>query len=164
MVALGAKLVQDATVQRTATEVTADKAAETSTLAMIACNVSEAYETALGFALAFLDVSQVPEDGTDSEKIEVELNTNFVANRMNAQERAQLIAEWQAGALTDEEMRLNMVRAGVASEDFEEWKTAKEEQAMTKPVMALPSARGGAPELDPLTGKPKAAPAVGGGS
>ena len=158
MVALGAKLVQDTKVQRTATEVTADKAAETSVLATIACNVSEAYETALGFALAFVDVSQVPVDDSDNESIEVELNTNFVANRMNAQERAQLIAEWQAGAITDEEMRTNMIRAGVATEDFEAWKAAKEAEALTKPIAALPSAQ---PQIDPATGKPTQMPPKG---
>ena len=156
MVALGAKLVQQQNVQRTATEVTADKAAETSSLAMIASNVSEAFECALCCALAFVDVSQVPEDDEgDNEVIEVELNTNFVANRMNAQERAQLVAEWQAGAITDEEMRRNMVRAGVADEDFNAWKQAQADQALTKPIMAQPSAM---PGIDPATGKPMQQP------
>lgn len=141
-VALGAKLVQTQDVQRTATEVNADRAAETSTLATIANNVSEGYEKAFGLALAFVDVSQVPEDGSDTKTITVELNTDFVVNHMSPEERAQLIAEWTAGAITDEEMRLNLVRGGVASEEFEKWQTAREEQALTKPVAALPSAGG----------------------
>lgn len=141
-VALGAKLVQTSDVQRTATEVNADRAAETSTLASIANNVSEAYESALGFALAFVDASQVPEDGSDNQVITVELNTDFIINHMSPEERAQLIAEWTAGAITDEEMRLNLTRGGVASEEFDSWQTARDEQALTKPVAALPSAGG----------------------
>ncbi len=134
MVALGAKLVQEQQVQRTATEVTSDRAAETSVLGNIANNVSEAYECAFALALTFVDVSQAPKDGQDSEAVEVELNTNFVANRLNAQELAQLVATWVAGAITDEEMRLNMIRAGIASDDFETWKTARDEQLLTKPI------------------------------
>ena len=163
MRSLGAKLLQETDAQMTATQVNSDRAAETCELAMIAHNVSEAYETALGFALAFVDVKQVPEDGADSDAVEVELNTNFVANHLGAQERAQLVAEWQAGAITDEEMRRNMTRAGIASEEFDAWKEAKDEQALTKPIMAQPSARGGAPAVDPATGKP-AVPAAGGAS
>lgn len=156
-VALGAKLVQKKDVQRTATEVNADRAAETCTLATIANNVSEGYEKALGFALAFVDVTQVPKDGVDNETIVVELNTDFVVNHMPPEERAQLIAEWTAGALTDEEMRLNLMRGGVASEEFEKWKTAREEQALTKPVAALPSA-GGVGQQPPKQ-EPEGAPA-----
>lgn len=148
--ALGAKLVQQPDTQRTATEVNADRAAETSTLATIANNVGSAYDKALGFALAFVDVSQVPKDGTDNKVISVELNTDFVINHMPPEERQQLIAEWQAGAITDEEMRLNLVRGGIASEEFDKWQTARDEQALTKPVAATgAAAQGGAPGQPP---------------
>lgn len=95
----------------------------------------------------------MPKDGSDSETIVVELNTDFVVNHMSPEERAQLIAEWTAGAITDEEMRLNLVRGGVASEEFDKWQTAREEQALTKPVAALPSA-GGPGAQPPGKGEP----------
>ena len=59
------------------------------TLFTSASNVSEALECALSFALAFVDISQVPKDDQgDDGAVEVELNTNFTANRMTSLERA----------------------------------------------------------------------------
>lgn len=130
MVALGAKLVEQKTVQRTATEAGLENASETCTLAMISNNVSDAYEKALRYALGFVDVKAMEQD----KIVTVELNTSFAASKMDPQARAQLVAEWQAGLLTDEEARLNLVRAGVASEEFEDWQQKREEQVLTRPV------------------------------
>lgn len=105
MVALGAKLVEQASVQRTATEARQEEASESSVLSSSAKNVSAAYRAALAWCGMFL--------GTDQE-IEFELNTDFDVGRMDAQERAQLIAEWQSGAIAFEEMRFNLRRANVA--------------------------------------------------
>lgn len=131
MVALGAKLVEQKTVQRTATEATMDKAAETSILASIAKNVSAGYTDALMFSLAFLDASS-------KEKILFELNTNFRSDGMTAQERAQLASEWMQGAITDEEYRSALSRVGVATEKFDDWNDKRETQLMSRPLMPLP--------------------------
>lgn len=119
MVALGAKLVEQAAVQRTATEARQEEASEVSILATCAKNVAAAYRTALTWCGVFL--------GTDQEP-EFDLNTDFEIGRMSAQDRAQLIAEWQAGAIAFEEMRFNLRRANVAYLDDEEAKDAIEEE------------------------------------
>jgi hypothetical protein len=144
MVALGAKIVEQKSVQRTATEASMDKAAETSTLANIANNVSEAYEKALTFALAFVDRASMETE----DIVEIELNTSFTASKMEPQARAQLVSEWQAGLLTDEEVRLNLTRAGVATEDFEDWNDKREAQVLTRPVAPMKNPADNAPVDD----------------
>lgn len=119
MVALGAKLVEQAAVQRTATEAKQEEASEVSILATCAKNVAAAYRKALEWCGVFL--------GTDQEP-EFDLNTDFEIGRMSAQDRAQLISEWQAGAIAFEEMRFNLRRANVAYLDDEEAKDAIEEE------------------------------------
>ena len=69
MVALGAKLVEQKQVQRTATEAGLENASETSVLASAANNTAEAFRTALGWCMEFV--------GTDGE-IEFDLNTDFL--------------------------------------------------------------------------------------
>jgi hypothetical protein len=127
MVALGAKLVEQKTVQRTATESALDGAAEQSILGQIAKNVSAAYVAHLEWANAFVSPTEA--------KVVFALNTNFRSNSMNAQERAQLIAEWQAQAITDDEMREAMRRSGLATETVEEWQDKRETQALTQPIV-----------------------------
>jgi hypothetical protein len=121
-----------------------DKAAETSTLANIANNVSEAYEKALTFALAFVDRASMETE----DIVEIELNTSFTASKMEPQARAQLVSEWQAGLLTDEEVRLNLTRAGVATEDFEDWNDKREAQVLTRPVAPMKNPADNAPVDD----------------
>jgi len=109
MVSLGAKLVEQSTVQRTATEADIENAAETSTLASSAKNVSAAFKWALDWCAKFVGVAETV--------IKFELHTDFDLSKMSPQERAQLVAEWQAGAIAFEEMRDNMRRAGIAKLD-----------------------------------------------
>lgn len=119
MVALGAKLVEQTAVQRTATEAKQEEASEVSVLATSAKNVAAGYRTALAWCGLFL--------GTDQEA-HFDLNTDFEIGRMSAQDRAQLIAEWQSGAIAFEEMRFNLRRANVAYLEDEEAKDAIEEE------------------------------------
>lgn len=119
MVALGAKLVEQRAVQRTATEALQEEAGEVSVLATSAKNVAAGYRTALTWCGLFLGTTEEPE---------FDLNTDFEINRMNAQERQQLIAEWQSGAITFEEMRFNLRRANVAYLDDEAAKDQLEEE------------------------------------
>lgn len=119
MVALGAKLVEQRAVQRTATEALQEEAGEVSVLATSAKNVAAGYRTALTWCGLFLGTTEEPE---------FDLNTDFEINRMDAQERQQLIAEWQSGAITFEEMRFNLRRANVAYLDDEAAKDQLEEE------------------------------------
>lgn len=116
MVALGAKIVQEAGVQRTATEAGIESIAEDSILSSSAKNVSQAYQWALEWACLFVGVAETG--------IKCELNTDFEVARMQPAERAQLIKEWQGGAITFEEMRAALRKAGVA--------TLPDEEALSK--------------------------------
>lgn len=119
MVALGAKLVEQSSVQRTATEATQEESSEASILTTCAKNVANAYRSALGWASALLG---------GPEEVEFELNTDLALGTMSAQDRAQLISEWQGGAIAFEEMRDSLRRAGVATMDDEEAKDAIESE------------------------------------
>lgn len=109
MVALGAKLVEQKTVQRTLGEAELENTAETSILGSIAKNVEKAMVFALTWCARFV--------GADENGIKYELNTEFDLTQLDFNERGQTLKEWQAGAITFSEMRQNLRRGGIASLD-----------------------------------------------
>lgn len=111
MRALGAKLVEDRSIRRTATEATQDEASETSVLGSATKNVSAAYTAAIKWCMKFTRQGVV--DFTFS------LNTDFDLSTLTPQQRQQLIAEWQAEAISFTEMRHNLKRGRVAFQDNE---------------------------------------------
>lgn len=133
MKALGAKLIEPKKVQSTATEAAIAETSEASVLSSIAKNVSQAYQKALWFASQF--IAEIEPD-----KFVFELNTDFNVAMMNAQERAQLVAEWQAELITKGEAREGLRKAGVAYE--------KDEDAF-KLIDAEAASRGGFKEDPP---------------
>lgn len=110
MVALGARLVQEATVTKTATEVSNDKVTEVSTLAAAARNTSAAYQTAFNFCSIY-------SGKTDTAKFE--LSTDFDMARMSSQDLLALMAVWQGKGLTTSEFRDTLRRAGYATETLD---------------------------------------------
>jgi hypothetical protein len=126
MVALGAKLVQEKSVQRTLGEAQLEEAAESSILSTAAKNVSSAYTAALKLATKF--------SGDGSDTLIYELNTDFPASRMTPEERAQLMAEWQGGGIAFSEMREALRKCGVAILDDEEAKNEIDSQPVTPQV------------------------------
>ncbi len=125
MVALGAKLVEQTTVQRTATEANIESTSENSTLTSSAKNVSAAYQWGLEWCAIFVGV---PEAG-----IKFELNTEFDIANMTPQERQQVISEWQSGEISFSEMRENLRKAGVAKLDDAKAKTEIEAELADAP-------------------------------
>jgi hypothetical protein len=121
MVALGAKLVEQKTVQRTATEVDAEEAAETSILGTITKNVSAAYKFALEWAAIFQGGVTIQSDANtaddDNAAIVFELNTDFSIATMTAEEVNTAINSWQKEAITFKEMRAVVKKAGFATQD-----------------------------------------------
>lgn len=109
MVALGAKLVEQKQVQRTATEASQEESAEASQLSTIADNVSAAYNSALTTARRFIN--------GNTGGIKFALNTKFAISALDPASRTQLIKEWQAGAIVWEEMRAGLRRGGIAFVD-----------------------------------------------
>lgn len=123
MVALGAKLVENADVQRTATEANMDNVTETSALVSSAKNVSAAFKFALEWCAVFVGI---PETG-----IKFELQTDFAISRMSAEQLAQVVSQWQANAITYTEMRDVLRKNGIATLDDNKAKQETAEEVAT---------------------------------
>lgn len=134
MVALGAKLVEQASVQRTAFEAGLEASSENSTLGNITNNVSNIFTKALEFCAFYMKLGE-PE-------IMFKLNTDFDLATMSSEDRNEAINEWQKGALTFKEMRAVLKRAGVATEDDDTAKAAidKEQAASLQLTMEVAAA------------------------
>jgi hypothetical protein len=127
MVALGAKLVEQKSVERTATEAKIDNEGETSTLANVARNVGSAIVWALQRCMLFVD-GTIPADG----EIKYDLNTNFGLNDIAPDMLVQLVAAWVAGALGYKELRDRLRLTGLATMTDEEVEAeAKKKQEET---------------------------------
>lgn len=114
MKSLGAKLVEPKTGTRTLGEAQMDEASEASTLMNCAKNVSAGYTRCLKWAAMFAGAPVTDDIG-------FELNTDFEISRMTADQRRQLLAEWQAGAISTTEYRAILRRAGIATQEDEEF-------------------------------------------
>lgn len=88
MVALGAQLISEGGGTETAEAVRTKKSADASMLAIIGINVSNGYTKSLGWIAKFLNVEF---------KGEYKLNSNFFDIKLTAQERQQVVVEWQSG-------------------------------------------------------------------
>lgn len=109
MMALGAKLVTQNSVQKTLGEAQIDESAGSSILATAAKNVSIAYMLVLKWACAFVNA--------DSSKVRYDLNTDFPATRLTPNDRVELVLEWQAGLISFSEARANLRKGGIATQD-----------------------------------------------
>jgi len=138
MVALGAKLVEQRQVQRTATEAKQEYATEISVIGACAQNVSQAYERALAWAGAFV--------GTEEPSV-LTLSSGFDLDTMTPEEVTAVVAAWQGDAISTTEMRDKLKAGGVATQDDEAYK----EEVASKPRSGLGAlaARGFAPEQAP---------------
>lgn len=108
MVALGAKLVEQAKVQRTATEASAETASEMSVLATVADNVSIAFQWALGYAADY--------EGVSEKNITFRLNKEFAFNYASPEAVTAVISAWQSEAISFTEMRAAIRKAGFATQ------------------------------------------------
>lgn len=109
MVSLGAKLVKLQKTAKTATQQIIETTSESSTLANIAKNVSEAMEWGLKIAAQFV--------GASVDAIEYTLNKDFDLTSMTADDQNAVIKQWQSAAIGFSEMRTVLRRAGTASMD-----------------------------------------------
>jgi len=121
MVALGARLIQTNTVQRTATEAKIESASELSVLSTCANNVAAGYTKALQWAGMFA--------GTKQEST-FTMHPNADLDSLSIEERAQLMAELQDGGISWTEYREHLHASGVATQDDAK---AKAEIAADKP-------------------------------
>lgn len=117
MISLGAKLIEDNLSTKTATEASNDNAEETSVLTNITYNLSDCYTKAVRMCANYV--------GVNPDKLEVSLNTKFNFAKMTPQQRQQLMAEWQAGAISWAEYRSALFEDEIAT--VEDPETAKAE-------------------------------------
>lgn len=110
MVALGAKLVEQRDVQRTAREAVMDNKGETSVLANVARNVSTGLEWALKTCRLFLTSNITSE-------IEYQLNTDYGLADLTPEEVNMIMKAWLDHGITFKEMRERLRFAGIATED-----------------------------------------------
>jgi hypothetical protein len=116
MIAIGARLVEQASVQRTATEATLDASAQVSSLQSSARNVSAAYLWALKLCGELL--------GLPTDEFKFQLNDDFQISKMSSADRQDVVKSWQANLISWSEARTVMRKVGIATQDDAE---AKEE-------------------------------------
>jgi hypothetical protein len=84
------------------------------------------------------------------------LNKEFDLNQMPSDVRAESVKEWESGAITWGEMRGQLRKAGVATEDDDDAQKsiAEELAAQPQPVVYLPAGAAPGAEAPPLGGPP----------
>lgn len=148
LTALGAKLVEQKTVQRTATESKQDGASQNSVLKSCTMNVSTAFTAALRYASWLM--GGVPDD----ETIEYTLNTDFDIDELTPDLLRLVIEFWQKGMLTFKESRAFLRRANMATEEDDEAKA----QIAKEQVEAFDLANENDPQFNPKPDPNKPAP------
>jgi hypothetical protein len=141
MKALGAKLVESQTVQRTATESSQDNASDNSVLTTITNNVSAAFQWSLEWCGIFAGSTTITIDAntadTSANAIEFKLNTEFDIVNMTAEDINTSTKAWKDGAITFNEMRIPLRKAGLATEDDNAAKAAIDAEALAEGKMQL---------------------------
>jgi hypothetical protein len=137
MVALGAKLVEQKQVQRTATEAKGEEASETSVLDTVTKNVSAAFQWALEWAGIFQGVTSIARDAKtaddDKRAIIFELNNEFDLASVDYEDVKAAIEAWIKGTITWEEMRAVLRKARLATLDDAEAKAQIARDMMDMP-------------------------------
>lgn len=162
MASLGADMVSEQAVQRTATEANIDNASDNSVLTNTADNVSAAYTWALKVCAQFMGVPttvQVTEGTgetakTTTKELEFVLNTAFNLSNLTPEELKQLMALWVGGAITWSEFRTRLRYAGVATLSDEDAKAELEEQLANDTMAEMDRLR----QETEITGEPDNTP------
>lgn len=110
MVALGARLIEQRSVQRTATEIRQEYATEISVLSTCAVNVTAGYLRALEWCDRFAG---------QSGGVKFQIDPAFELGRLEPAEQQMLISHVQEGGLTWSEYRDKLRQAGIATLDDE---------------------------------------------
>jgi hypothetical protein len=132
MAMLGAQLVDRQEVQRTLGEAQMERAQIESVLVQCAKNTAAAIQKCLRWAALFY--------GENPEAITYDLSTDFAINRMTAEERKALIADYQGGLISWEEARYALRQSGIAYEDDEKARQQIDKEAQTRIDMAAAEA------------------------
>jgi len=114
---LGAKLIEERKVEKTATEAEIDSGSENSVLMDVVVNVQKGFVTCLQWAANFV--------GANSDEIIFKLNDNFDLTGLTAEEVRWLIelVQSETPLLVMEEARVVLRRSGLATLPFDEFIT-----------------------------------------
>lgn len=115
MAAMGADFLKEQSVAKTATEAALDDSSKTSVISTVAANVSAGFQFALEWAAIFQGVAE--------NSVSFKLNSQFDLTRLTSQDRAQIVKDWQAGAISWTELRSAYRKAGIATEPDAKVKT-----------------------------------------
>lgn len=110
-VALGAVFSDLGEQAETATAAAINSAEKKGVLSTLAKNIEQSYRKVLGWVAAF--------DGTDAEGASVKLSREFVAIRLSAQDRAAIVAEYNAGVITRAEAIRQLEKGGALTVEAE---------------------------------------------
>lgn len=141
MVALGAQIVQDRDVQRTATETRHDATSQGSILASSAQNVQSAYMWALGECGLFT--------GEEIEDDAFIVDMDFELANMSVEEVRSVIEQWVKSAITFSEMRTRLRKSGSATLDDEIAKNEITAEADERAERAMKLAQSQQPQPQP---------------
>jgi hypothetical protein len=107
MVSLGARLMQEGSAVKTATEAQSENEAQHSVLSLAVENVSDAYTKCLGWMLEFLNVSG---------EVEYQISQEFTRARIDAQMMGSHIAAYNALLLSKQDVWRAWERGGIIKE------------------------------------------------
>ena len=96
MVALGARLIEQNSMAKTATQSSGEQTASTSVLGICVSNVSEAYSRALAWCARYM--------GLKGEEPLFTINQEFIARVADSGMVSAIVNAWQSGAMRDADM------------------------------------------------------------
>lgn len=96
MVALGARLIEQNAVVKTATQAGSEQSAATSLLSICVSNVSEAYSRALNWCARYI--------GDNSGNWDYAINQEFISKVADSGMITAIVSAWQSGAIRDSDL------------------------------------------------------------
>lgn len=111
MVALGARLIEQNSSVKTATQASGDITASTSVLGICCSNVSEAYAIALKWCAQYI--------GLKDDDVSYAINQEFIANVAEPNMITSIVSAWQSGAIRQEDMIRSMQKIDLIDPSIE---------------------------------------------
>lgn len=133
MVALGARVVEENKVSKTATQAAGDIATGTSVLGLCCANVSEAMTRALRLAGHF-------QSAKPFEAAKFSLTQDFSTSSLTPADLSSLVEAWQAGAIARSDLRTAFRKSGILSVERTDAQIDQElEGEMKMPIFKPPA-------------------------
>lgn len=108
MIAIGARMIEATTANKTATGEDNDREATTSVLALVVSNVSEAYQQCIRWVAEYNNIQDLQED-----KPTFQINQSFVKLAVDSQLIQALVKAWQSGGFAKTDLRAYLRKMGV---------------------------------------------------